>query len=138
MPIAHRRSGPPLLPVEKSAVPAPLEWRLVYPTGHGRRSLIVDCHRTGGGFTIRLPEFNVAANYLSDAPVALTLVSADGFDANAVITGRSHAVDDQAVDLDAVSALERWPDGVRARYFLITPTHLRHRRCSTAQPAAAA
>lgn len=36
--------------------------------------------------------------YPTDAPLALSFVAWDGFDADAVITGRSHAADDQPVD----------------------------------------
>ena len=108
-----------------AARPATFVGRLVYPTGHGRRSLIVECHPTGDGFTIHLPGFNEASNYLDDTPVALTAVSGDGLDSDdlgstTTITGRSRAVADQDIDSGSVSALERWPRGLRAHYFRIT------------------
>lgn len=97
--------------------------RLVFPTGHGPRSIIVECHRAADGFLIRLPEFNDAANYLTDTPVDLTSESSDGSGpVAAAITGHSQVIPDQDVDAAAVSALERWPAGVHAHYFRITPS----------------
>jgi hypothetical protein len=105
-----------------AARPATFVGRLVYPTGHGRRSLIVECHPTGDGFTISLPGFNEASNYLDDAPVALTAVAGADLGSAATIAGRSRAVADQDIDSGSVSALERWPRGLHAHYFRITLT----------------
>ena len=103
-------------------VRASFEARLLYPTGHGQRSLVVECHPTGQGVVIRLPEFNEAGHYLQDAPVTVVAVSSGAVVDAPVIVGRSHAMADRDVDPDTVSALEQWPAGIRAHYFAITPT----------------
>ncbi len=94
--------------------------RLVFPTGHGPRSIIVECLRADDGYTIHLPEFNEAGNYLADAPVSLTAV-AKTTDPAEVISGRSQQVADPDVGADTAEALERWSDGRPAHYFHITP-----------------
>ena len=94
--------------------------RLVFPTGHGPRSIIVECHPADDGFTIHLPEFNEAANYLVDTTVTLTAVETESTDPVAVITGRSQLLADRDVDADATEALERWCDDIPAHYFRIT------------------
>lgn len=98
------------------------EARLLYPTGHGQRSLVVECHPAGRGVVIRLPEFNDAGHYLEDAPVTVTAVSSGVSAVTPVIVGQSQALSDRDVDPDSVSALEQWPQGIRSRYFAITPT----------------
>ena len=119
---ASRAHSPARSRGARSASSTTFEGRLVYPTGHGQRTLIVECHRSAEGLTIRLPEFNEAANYLTDATVELTSVSEDGDDAPPVITGHSRVVADQEIDSDTSSALEHWPAGIRGRYFRITAT----------------
>lgn len=96
--------------------------RLAFPTGHGPRSAIVECYRAAGGITIALPEFNDAANYLTDTPVALSSVWGDDLDPAPAIIGHSRMLPDREVDADAIAALERWPAGIHARYFHITPS----------------
>lgn len=113
----HRR---PRRPATVGSRPTTFDARLLYPTGHGQRSLVVTCHAADRGVVIRLPEFNEAGHYLQDAPV--TVVAVSSADAAPVIIGRSHALADRDVDADTASALEQWPEGMHARYFAITPT----------------
>ena len=96
--------------------------RLVFATGHGPRSIIVECHRIDDGYTIHVPEFNEAANYLVDTAVTLTPVGAESTHPAEVITGRSRLLADRDVDAGTTRALERWSDGMPAHYFHITPT----------------
>ncbi len=121
-PAPHDRGGAP------TELPAPFLGRLVFPTGHGPRSIIVECLRADGGYTIHLPAFNDAGNYLADAPVSLTAVEAESTDPDEVIQGRSRLVDDRDVADDTARALERWSDQRAAHYFQITPGH--HSRTS--------
>jgi len=118
MPTAHRRAPRPAV---VGASPTTFDARLLYPTGHGQRSLVVECHAAGRGVVIHLPEFNEAGHYLQDAPVTVMAVSSGVSTVAPVIVGRSQALSDLDVDPDTVSALERWPEGIRSRYFAITP-----------------
>lgn len=119
MPTAHHRRA--RRPVTVGSSPT-FDARLLYPTGHGQRSLVVECHATGRGVVIHLPEFSEAGHYLQDAPVTVMAVSSGVIAVAPVIVGRSHALADPDVDPDTVSALEQWPQGMRSRYFAITPT----------------
>lgn len=94
---------------------------LRYPTGHGDRTVIVQCHSTGDGFTVHLPAFNEAANYLRDAVVTLTSVSADPPGTPAPISGHSHVVADDDIDRSSAAVLEQWPGDIPAHYFKIVP-----------------
>jgi len=96
--------------------------RLVFGTGHGPRSMIVECHRTDDGYTIHVPEFNEAANYLVDTEVTLTPAAAETTQPAEAIAGRSRLLADRDVDDGTTLALERWSDGTPAHYFHITPT----------------
>ena len=96
--------------------------RLVFATGHGPRSMIVECHRTDDGYTIHVPEFNEAANYLVDTAVTLTPAAAETTHPAEGIAGRSRLLADPDVDAGTALALERWSDGLPAHYFHITPT----------------
>jgi len=120
MPTAHHRR--PRRPTTIGASPTTFDARLLYPTGHGQRSVVVECHSTGQGVVIRLPEFNEAGHYLQDAPVTVVAVSSGAVVDAPVIVGRSHALADRDVDPDTASALEQWPKGMRSRYFAITPS----------------
>ena len=82
----------------------------------------MECHPAGRGVVIRLPEFNEVGHYLQDAPVTVVAVASGTAAVAPVIVGRSHALADLDVDRDTVSALEQWPQGMRSRYFAITPT----------------
>lgn len=97
------------------------EGRLRYPTGHGERTVIVQCHPTGDGFAVHLPAFNEAVNYLHDAHVVLTSVAADPPLTLPDLSGRSRIVADADIDPSSAAALEQWPDDVPARYFVIVP-----------------
>ena len=119
MPTAHHRR--PHRPAGVLSGPAIFEARLLYPTGHGQRSLVVECHPTNRGVVIRLPEFNEVGHYLRDAPVTVVAIAQGSVDAAPVLVGRSHALADRDVAPDAVSALEQWPTGMRACYFAIIP-----------------
>lgn len=120
-PTLHRRSGRHDAPTSCTQTTAPFLGRLEFPTCHGPRSVIVECVPAGDGYTLHLPAFNEASNYLADAPVSLTAVAPDS-DADARVTGRSRLVADDDVPARAVELLERWPDGPAAHYFHITPT----------------
>jgi hypothetical protein len=96
--------------------------RLVFTTGHGPRSVIVECLRGDDGFTIHLPEFNEAANYLADTAVTLTSARPESAHPPEAITGRSRLLADRDVDVSTAEALERWSDDTPAHYFYITPT----------------
>ena len=121
MPAPHHRRRP-RRPAGVPSSQTIFEARLLYPTGHGQRSLVVACHPTVRGVVIRLPEFNEAGHYLRDAPVTVVAVSQGTDDAASIIVGHSHALADRDVAPDAVSALEQWPAGMRACYFAIIPT----------------
>jgi hypothetical protein len=95
--------------------------RLVYPTGHGPRSIIVECARANDGYTIHVPAFNDAGNYLVDTSVTLTPVDAPTADLDHVISGHSRLIADHHVDPGTITALERWTDDMNAHYFHITP-----------------
>lgn len=99
---------------------APFLGRLVFPTGHGARSIIVECLRSDGGYLIHLPAFNEAGNYLTDTTVSLTPVQAESAHPAEVISGHSRFLADHEVDLATAETLERWSDRP-ARYFRITP-----------------
>lgn len=120
MPTAHHRR--PRQATAVGSIPTIFEARLLYPTGHGQRSLVVECHPAGRGVVIRLPEFNDAGHYLQDAPVTVVAVASGTVNDAPVIVGRSHALADRDVDPDTASALEQWPKGMRSRYFAITPS----------------
>jgi hypothetical protein len=111
----HRAPGPPPPP------PSPFLGRLVYPTGHGPRSIIVECLRTDDGYTVHLPAFNEAGNYLADTPVSLTAVDADTTDPDTVVRGLSRLVAARDIDGHAAELLERWPGGPASHYFHIAP-----------------
>jgi len=96
--------------------------RLVFATGHGPRSIIVECYRIDDGYSIHVPEFNEAANYLVDTVVTLTPVGAESAHPADWTTGRSRLLADRDVDPGTISALERWSDGIPAHYFHITAT----------------
>ena len=108
---------------QRPTTASPFLGRLVFPTGHGPRSLIVECLRADGGYTIHLPESNEAGNYLADAPVSLTAVE-ETTDPAEVISGRSQQLADPDVGADTAEALERWSDGRPAHYFHITPVRV--------------
>lgn len=108
-------------PSHRTSPAGVFEGRLRYPTGHGERTVIVRCHPTGDGFTVHLPAFNEAANYLNDAPVVLSSVASDPPLAPPDISGRSRIVADEDIDPWSAAVLEQWPDGVPARYFMIFP-----------------
>lgn len=116
----HHRPGAHRPPTPRPPLRSPFVGRLVFPTCHGPRSVIVECVRAGDGYTLHLPAFNDASNYLADAPVSLTAV-APGSDSDACVRGRSRLVADDDVPARAVELLERWPDGPAAHYFHITP-----------------
>ena len=102
--------------------PSTFVGRLVFPTGHGPRSIIAECHRTEDGYTIHVPEFNEAANYLVDTAVTLTPVGAESTHPADVITGRSQLLADRDVDAGTAEALEQWSGDMPAHYFHITST----------------
>ena len=108
-------------PAHRAGPAGVFEGRLRYPTGHGERTVIVRCHPTGDGFAVHLPAFNEATNYLHDARVVLTSVASDPPLAPPDISGRSRVVADDDIDPSSAAALEQWPDGVPARYFMISP-----------------
>ena len=120
-PSAHPHATRHRSPTHRSGTAGTFEGRLRYPTGHGERTVIVQCHPTGDGFTVHLPAFNEAGNYLHDAPVALTSVSADPPGTPPDISGHSRIVADDDIDPSAAAALEQWPDDVPAHYFKIIP-----------------
>lgn len=105
---------------QRPATASPFLGRLVFPTGHGPRSIIVECLRSDDGYTIHLPEFNEAGNYLADAPVSLTTVE-ETTGSGEVVSGRSRQLADRDVGADTAEALEHWSDGRPAHYFHITP-----------------
>ena len=98
------------------------EGRLVYPTAHGQQSLIVEFHQTTAGYICHLPEFNEVAHYLVDALVEMWPVAATR---TAAVAGRITVIGDPDVDSESRSALEQWPAGTRAHYFLLTPNRNR-------------
>lgn len=120
-PTLHRRTGTHQPPAPRSQTPSPFLGRLEFPTCHGPRSVIVECVRAGDGYTLHLPAFNEAGNYLIDAPVSLTTVDEHPFSPDACIRGRSRVIADGEVAARTVELLERWPDGPAAHYFHITP-----------------
>ena len=94
------------------------EGRLIFPTGHGLRSAIVRYCRTGDSVTIRIPEFNAVANYLDRAHVTLEPWPTGSV---AAICGVATIVDDASSPAEVAAALETWPNGVAARFVVITP-----------------
>jgi hypothetical protein len=115
-------------------MPSPFLGRLEFPTGHGPRSLIVECVRAGEGYTLHLPAFNEASNYLTDTPVILTTVNENTDTPDACIRGRSRLIADGEVAPHTVDLLERWPDGPAAHYFHITPATNTPARPPRSQP----
>ena len=131
----HQRPAAPRPAEQRPNPSSTFVGRLVFPTGHGPRSVIVECHRSDGGYTIHVPEFNEAGNYLVDAAVTLTPAGTERTHPAEVITGRSRRLADREVDAGTTQALEQWCDGMPAHYFHISPasssTHGRghgHRR----------
>jgi hypothetical protein len=121
---SHTMSGPrrPARPSSDGDPSSTFVGRLVFATGHGPRSVIVECHRSDGGYTIHVPEFNEAANYLVDAAVTLTAAGVERTHPAEVITGRSRRLADRDVDAGTTQALEQWCDGMPSHYFHISPT----------------
>jgi len=81
----------------------------------------VQCHPTGDGFTVHLPAFNEAANYLRDAAVTLTSVSTEAPGTPPDINGHSHIDADDDIHPSSAAALEHWSDDIPAHYFKIIP-----------------
>ena len=99
-PTLHRRTGTHQPPAPRSQTPSPFLGRLEFPTCHGPRSVIVECVRAGDGYTLHLPAFNEAGNYLIDAPVSLTTVDEHPFSPDACILGRSRVIADGEVSVN--------------------------------------
>lgn len=133
-PTLHRRTGTHQPPAPRPPTPSPFLGRLEFPTCHGPRSVIVECVRAGDGYTLHLPAFNEAGNYLTDTPVSLTTVDEHPDSPDACIRGRSRLIADGEVAAHTAELLERWPDGPAAHYFHITPATNLAERLTAPQP----
>jgi hypothetical protein len=95
--------------------------RLLYVTGRGRRSVVVDYHRLGESLTVHLPEFNDAVRYVNGSLVTVELEEPAGGSRSTRLRGRAEVVPAEAVPPGAAASLEQWPTGVCSRYLQIIP-----------------
>lgn len=93
------------------------EGRLLYPTPHGERSLIVTYRAGAQGLTLHLPSFVEAVNYLDGQPVALEVAERDTPPAR--VEGTAEVVADDAVSEADVEQLEQWPPGILSHFVVI-------------------
>ncbi|HEU5484102.1 MAG TPA: response regulator transcription factor [Microlunatus sp.] len=110
-----------LTPSGHAPFPVDFDGRLEYPSCHGQRSVTVRCHRSGAGFTFRLPEIDQAVDHLGGASVVLTAHEL-GHGPTSVLIGYCHALADDQIDTGSLLALEDSTEGIHGRYFVITST----------------
>lgn len=94
--------------------------RLVYPTFHGRRSLMVGYLAGIDTVTLRLPSFVGVVNYLDGQTVVLE-VAQRGL-APARLCGVAHVVANDTVAATTQEQLESWPAGILSYFVVIQPT----------------
>lgn len=93
------------------------EGRLLYPTPHGERSLIVGFRASSSGLTLHLPSFVEAVNYLDGQPVAVEVARPGG--EPACVRGTAELVADDTVTAAEARQLEQWPPGIVSHFVKI-------------------
>ena len=93
------------------------EGRLLYPTPHGERSLIVGYQASASGLTLHLPSFVEAVNYLDGQPVAVEVARPGG--EPACVRGTAELVADDTVTEAEACQLEQWPPGIVSHFVKI-------------------